>query len=211
MTGRSKYFYPGTGTFINKADITDSEQLEKFERRAVSLRLFALENNPIYGKFNFQHLQKIHKYIFQDVYQWAGKLREEDISKGSTMFARTIYIQDVSKDLFRSLAREKNLKGLKIDEFCERAAYYNSEINMIHPFREGNGRTQREFIRTLALSNGYELNWKHLDKDTIMQATIKSITDTKDLQEAIKSCITNHHPDKSLMRFYQSCDLDLGR
>ncbi|MDQ0418770.1 cell filamentation protein [Croceifilum oryzae] len=189
----------------------DPMKLEKFEKRATSLRLFALENSPIYGRFNFQHLQKMHKYIFQDVYEWAGKIREEDIFKGETMFARTLFIQNVSKDIFRSLSGEKNLKGLMVDEFCQRAAHYHAEINMLHPFREGNGRTQREFIRTLALNAGYELNWKHLDKETILKATIKSITDTKDLQEVIFSCISNHQPDKSLTRFYQSCDVDRGR
>ncbi|WP_310144275.1 Fic family protein [Paenibacillus amylolyticus] len=101
----------------------------------------------------------MHRYLFKEVYPFAGKVRNENIAKDNFSFARLEFVEEAAKDLFRSLKNEKQLKGLQFHEFSERAAHYKAEINVLHPFRERNGRTHREFIRCLAQSNGYELDW----------------------------------------------------
>lgn len=70
-----------------------------------------------------------------------------------------------------------------------RLAYYMAELNVIHPFREGNGRAIREFIRLLALKNGYELNWGNVDKDLLMQASVDSVYNYEGLIEVLKECL----------------------
>jgi cell filamentation protein len=111
------------------------------------------------GNFDTAHLRAIHRYLFQDVFPWAGELRVVNISKGNTNFGPAIHIGSALTELFERLAKEKQLTGLSAFKFVERSAFYLGEINAIHPFREGNGRTQREFIRQLALHAGHPLSW----------------------------------------------------
>lgn len=81
----TKYCYPGSNVLVNKLDIRDPNKLQIFERKLTMLRLLELIDKPIEGKFDFKHLQAIHAYIFfQDMYDWAGKIRTVDISKGNT-------------------------------------------------------------------------------------------------------------------------------
>ncbi len=110
------------------------------------VRILELLNNPVKGTFDLKHLQAIHAYIFQDVYDWAGELRKVDISKGF-MFCNFLFISEQAEEIFGKLKAENYLHGLKEDDFIVRLAYYFSEINALHLFREGNGRSQREFIR----------------------------------------------------------------
>ncbi len=111
------------------------------------------------GRFDSAHLQAIHRYLFQDVFPWAGEFRIVNISKGSSNFGPAMHIAGALKEQFDKLAQEKAMVGLAVPAFVERAAFYLGEINAIHPFREGNGRTQREFIRQLALHAGHPLSW----------------------------------------------------
>ncbi len=117
-----------------------------------------LEKRGMKGKFDAAHLQAIHRYLFQDVFPWAGEFRVVNISKGSSNFGPAMHIAGALKELFDNLAKEKLLVGLAVREFVDRAAFYLGEI-AIHPFREGNGRAQREFIRRLALQAGHPLSW----------------------------------------------------
>ena len=77
------YCYPDSDVLINKLDIRELDKLHTFERKLTMLRLLELMDKPISGKFDFKHLQAIHRYIFQDVYDWAGKVRTVDIAKGN--------------------------------------------------------------------------------------------------------------------------------
>lgn len=99
-----------------------------------------LQDHPIADQqWDLNHLQKIHQYIFQDVYPFAGKVRTEQIGKGDFRFASPLYIESEADRVFQELKTEKYLIGLRKNVFCERMAYYFSEINVLHPFREGNG------------------------------------------------------------------------
>ncbi len=148
----SRYCYPGTDVLINKENIRDAKALSQYEADITMLRQYELEKEePVKGRFGISHLTRIHEYIFQDIYPFAGKFRLENIFKGSTFFCKSEFIADNLKKILKELKADGYLKGLEPGQFAEKAAYYMSEINMIHSFREGNGRTLREFIRQLAL------------------------------------------------------------
>ena len=137
------------------------------------LRLMDLLEKPISGKFDLEHLRNIHKYIFQDIYPWAGKIRTVDIAK-SNMFCKVQFIEMQAKEIFGKLQKDDYLKQLSKEKFAKRAAYYFSEINALHPFREGNGRTQRELIRQLACESGYILHFAAITETEMMEASIDS-------------------------------------
>lgn len=207
---QSKYCYKGTDVLINNFNIKDQNILNKVEADLTHINIVKLEKNPIMGKFDLKHLQKIHYEIFKDIYPFAGKIREENISKGNFTFAYAQYIDSAAMDLFKQLKNDKLLKGLPYDKFCEKTAYYMSEINVLHPFREGNGRTQREFIRSLALNCGYKLDWSKISKEDMLRASISSVINTKDLEKLIGSAIDNKIPSKDLIKMF-SLDFDLNR
>ena len=186
----TKYCYPDTEVLINKLDIRDLDKLHIFERKLTMLRLLELLDKPINGKFDFKHLQAIHAYIFQDVYDWAGKVRTVDIAKGN-MFCNVRFIPEQAEEIFSKLKKEKYLAGLEEDVFIRKLAYYFSEINALHPFREGNGRSQREFIRSLALKNGYVIHFDRISESEMVLASQKSfLCDYSDMEKLFSKCIT---------------------
>ena len=156
---------------------TSYERLKEKEALYVPGRAFELTFRPVPGNFDTGHLQKIHWYLFRDIFPWAGKLRVVDIAKpGGASFAHYEFIASSLTALFAELKEERQLVGLDASAFANRAAYYLGEINAAHPFREGNGRTQREFIRTLALHAGHTLVWDTLQPDENTAASILSHT-----------------------------------
>ena len=178
------YCYPDSDVLINKLNIHDADKLLEAERKLTMLRLIDLLDKPAAGKFDFQHLQNIHKYIFQDIYHWAGKVRSVDIAK-SNMFCKVQFIETQADEIFGKLKNDCYLEGLSKEEFAKKAAYYFSEINALHPFREGNGRTQREFIRQLAYRSGYILHFSAISEQEMVQASIDSFVCDYKKMEAI--------------------------
>ena len=164
------YCYPGTDVLRNKAEITDANELDAYEGELSTLRSIEILENPIAGQFDLAHLQRIHLALFQDVYDWAGKIRTVDISRGNSRFANVRFIESAANDIFNKLARENWLRGLDVNALSKRLAHYLSEINALHPFREGNGRVQRIFISQLSQSAGYQLDYSDLEQEQIYQA-----------------------------------------
>ena len=158
------YCIPGTAVLKNKAGITDQGQLDEYEGDFTAIRILELTQNPVEGSFDLAHLCKIHQYLFQDVYEWAGEVRTVDIIRGDSRFCNVRHIQSYSNTVFSALTAEKYLVNLKPKVFANRLAHYLSEINAIHPFREGNGRVQRLFISQLAEHAGYSLDYSALDQ-----------------------------------------------
>lgn len=185
----SKYCYPGTDILVNKLDFREEKDLQKADETLSTYRQFELFKDPIMGDFDMHHLQDIHFYIFQDLYDFAGKIREEDIAKGNTLFCMSQYIVPNANHLFVELSKDNFLAGKPPDQFAERASYYMAELNMLHPFRDGNGRAIREFIRCLALHCGYTLNWNLVNEHELLAASIKSISDPVPLAHCIKRMI----------------------
>lgn len=148
----SIYCYPNSDVLVNKLNIHDNKKLATVERKLVLLKLYTLRQNKNIGNFDIYHFLSIHKFLFEDIYPFAGKIRSEDIAKGSFRFAKWEYIEDELRKLLDKLSKD-NLKNLSKEEMAKKLAYYMSELNVLHPFREGNGRTIREFIRQLAYVN----------------------------------------------------------
>jgi cell filamentation protein len=199
---QSLYCYEGSDVLMNLGSFNTQEKLDQYERRVTANALMSLEKTPLYGTFNAAHLCAIHRFLFEDVYAFAGQYRKEEIAKGAFRFASVRFLEQSLDYVLDELKGEKYLKDLSVDEFSTRAAYYLSELNVIHPFREGNGRTQREFIRLLALQAGYKIDWSHVDQDTYMDASIRSVHNFTDLSQVIRQCIVHAKPNKNYMSFY---------
>ncbi|MBQ3293194.1 Fic family protein [Candidatus Saccharibacteria bacterium] len=164
------YCYPDSRVLKNKFNIRDFDKLSLEERKFAKYRARELFEDPIQGRFDFDHLRAIHRHLFQDVYDWAGEVRTVDIAKGN-MFCRCFAIEPEAERIFGELKAEKYLRGMMVGEVAGRLAYYLSEINALHPFREGNGRAQREFVRQLALLNGYFLSFRGIRQDEMIEAS----------------------------------------
>ena len=168
------YCYNGTQILINKKNIRDQTKLDKLERLYTAKRLYELKKNPIKGVFDLGYLQKIHHYIFQDIYDFAGEIRTVNIGKG-IQFCPVLHIESYFQiEVADKLKTLNYLIGLNHMEFSETAAELFAEVNIIHPFREGNGRAQREFFRSLALINGFSLNWANVSEQEMIQASKQS-------------------------------------
>ena len=186
---KSMYCYEDSNTLINKLEIKDVKKLQEYEAKVTAVKLLSLRQKGITGNFDVEHFIDIHIYLFEDIYPFAGKFRRENIAKGEFRFAEWEFIDEELKRLLDKLKKEEYLKGAFKEVLAERLAYYTSELNVLHPFREGNGRTIREFIRQLALKNGYVLNLKKVSPTRTLCASIKSIIDTEDLTEIYKDCL----------------------
>jgi cell filamentation protein len=165
------YCYPGTTVLINKLDLRDQKKLDDFETEITAQR--AAEPLPS-GRLSYVQYRAIHRHLFQDIYDWAGKVRTVRISKGNSTFCYPENINKQMMRLFLGLQREKYLRGLKAKEFAARASHLLAEINAIHPFREGNGRTQLAFLTLLAEKAEHPLVLDRMRPAAMMDAMIAS-------------------------------------
>ena len=154
------YLIPGTKVLRNRLGISDARRLDRIERRLVADRI--VEGAPI-GAFDLAHLRAIHRHLFQDVYDWAGDVRTVEINKGGHQFQFQRYIQTGMHDVHRRLVESKFLKGLGPDEFARHAGVIIGDVNYIHPFREGNGRAQAQYLKQLAAQAGNDLDLRRID------------------------------------------------
>lgn len=168
-----RYCYPNSSVLINKHGIQDQGKLQEIERELSFNRNIELKNRPIKGNLDLKHLQNIHKHFFQDIYNWAGEIRTVDIAKGN-MFCRSSLIESFAEDIFSKLKKENFLIDKPQERLCERLSFYLGEINALHPFREGNGRTQRSFMENLANVNGYELDFSKIKQKQMIEASVDS-------------------------------------
>ncbi|MFS8650934.1 MAG: Fic family protein [Caldibacillus sp.] len=107
------------------------------------------------------------------------------MAKGSFQLANHLYLKENARNLYYRLQKDRLLQGLNKAEMARKLAFYMAEINVMHPFREGNGRALREYIRTLAIANGYTIDWTKMDKDTLLNAIKLSVIDTTALERLI--------------------------
>ena len=130
----------------------------------------------------------IHKFIFEDIYPFAGKIRREQISKADTMFYPPDLIDRELDKVFAKIKEKNMLKETDEEKVYDNLAYVMAELNIIHPFREGNGRSIREFIRLMAKRMGYDLNWGNVDKEKLLEASILSVDDYRVLIRILEVC-----------------------
>jgi cell filamentation protein len=166
------YTDPKTGILKNIPGITDPEVLLFVESGAVTKRLQELYNNPIKIK-GIENLFDIHKHLFQDIYVWAGKKRVVEISKDGKQFFPTTHFDNASSYINSLIADYKKIRKNRRKELAEKLAEILDNVNYFHPFREGNGRAQREFLRLLALEKGLILNLNPPDNKSVFERYMK--------------------------------------
>jgi len=131
------------------------------------------EGAPI-GAFDLTHLRAIHRHLFQDVYDWAGELRTVEIDKGGHQFQFRRYIQTGMAGVHRRLTQSGFLKGLNPEDFAQQAGVIMGDVNYVHPFREGNGRTQAQYLKQLAAQAGHALDLRCIDRALWIDAFMAS-------------------------------------
>ena len=166
--------YEGTTCLINKFGIKDEKKLAQMETLITTVKCKELEINPIDGNFGFDHYKAIHKYIFEDLYDWAGQVRTASISKKGTVFTLPESIEPLADRIFSGLQKENCYIGYDNDRYIDSIVDFYCRTNMLHPFREGNGRTQRVFLTQLIRHSGHDINFSTIDTDELMIATIQS-------------------------------------
>ncbi len=164
------YTDPVTGVLRNKLGLSTAGELEAAEREITHAALILLRESPVRPSYDLPHLSTIHQRIFGDIYDWAGKIRTIAIAKGSP-FCLPQYIETSGVDIVRALRGENFLRDLDREPFIARLAYYLGEVNAVHPFCEGNGRTQRAFFEQLARDAGFTLAWQHFDAARNIEAS----------------------------------------
>lgn len=189
------YIDPKYGVLKNIAGFTDSEDLHFFESITVSKRLNELYENPIEIN-SIRSLFSIHHHLFQDVYSWAGEKRVVEISKNGKEFIPTPLFDNTLQYIDGLITEYRQIKKNQKKKISEKLAEILDSVNYLHPFREGNGRAQREFIRLLALEKNYILNLNPPDKDVFeryMSGTINS--DIKMLRDLIFELLKKESKD----------------
>ncbi len=168
------YCYPPDYTVLrNLLDIRDAPALEAAERELVAQRL--LEPVPG-GDFDIAHLKAIHRHLFQDIYAWAGEVRTVEIAKDGSRFQPRRFIETGMADIHRRIVTAGYFAGLGPDEFAGGAGPVLGDINHVHPFREGNGRTQLQYLKQLAARAGHVLDLARLDRTAWLDASRRSNT-----------------------------------
>ena len=171
------YTDPKSGLLRNLQDISDPDVLLFVESGVVTKRLQELYENPIKIK-GVESFFEIHKHLFQDLYAWAGKKRKVEINKDGKQFFPTTHFDNALRYIDSLIAEYKGLPKDNKKQLAKKLAEILDSANYLHPFREGNGRTQREFLRLLALEKGLTLNLNPPDNRSVyeryMKGTIES-------------------------------------
>lgn len=212
LSSQSKYCYPNSNVLINNFNIQNQENLNKAERNITALMLLKLQTSPIPEAnklFSVEYFTDLHKQVFEHIYPFAGKIRNENMIKGNTPFCRPEFIYNYLNMLFEKMFED--VKKIKTKEdIITFLAYYYSEINIVHPFREGNGRIMREFLRQVVeflnkvLNFNFELDFSNVteeDKENLMNGSISSaVTGNLDL---LKKFFMNVLKEKELIKEHQ--------
>lgn len=156
------YTLRGADVLRNKPGFLDGQRLQDYEFRRAGVRGLELDARPLRGKLDLAHMNAIHGHLFRDCYDWAGRPRTIGISKGGSLFAMPQMIESCGRQVFGALAKEDHLKGLDLAGFAARMAHHFTEINALHPYREGNGRTARVFLEQLAAAAGWRLDYRRV-------------------------------------------------
>lgn len=172
------YVYPGTTILRNLLNLRTQEALNRAEYELTYVRRVELDQHPIHNAFDFSRLKETHRRLFQDVYEWAGKPRTVEINKGGSQFHSSAYIDTAAGQTFAWLGQSGLLESaVDDDSFVELSADLLEKINYIHPFRDGNGRTQRAFLDQIAALSGRSLSWRNVSPEEHLRASVNSFRD----------------------------------
>ena len=168
MNSHDPYLYPDSAVLRNRLGIRDADRLDYVEREVVAQRI--AEGAPK-GVFDLAHLRAIHRHLFQDVYDWAGQLRTVEIAKGGNQFQFRQFIETGMADVHRRLEKADVLRGLDGSAFAKAAGPIMGDVNYVHPFREGNGRTQLQYLEQLAEQAGHPIDLARIDPGRWLEAS----------------------------------------
>lgn len=186
--GQDPYCYPGTSQLRNLLGIEDAATLAQAERALSEAAASTIEFLP--PPYDLSYLKHIHRSLFGDLYDWAGELRTVDISKDDTHFCVTGRIEPEAQKLFASLASASWFEGLDRAELIEAVAELFGDLNVVHPFREGNGRAQRILFEHIIVNAGFSLSWWEVEMCEWTQANIDAVVcDYSGLQRIFARCI----------------------
>jgi cell filamentation protein len=159
------YLIPGTNVLRNKVNAQSEQALADAENDLVNARYSKLASMPLRAEGTVSQLQWIHHFLFQDVYEWAGRIRTIDMSKGGGSVFQPLQLFSTGV-LYaeETLRNDHMLQGLDRERFIERLAVGFDNFNTLHPFREGNGRAQRVFWTLIARDAGWGLDWSQVSK-----------------------------------------------
>ena len=190
------YCYPESDVLRNKLNIRNQAALDAFEADATAIRMIELVElieSPITGDFDFKHLLALHYHLFQDIYDWAGEVRTVDISRENSRFANVNHIENYLEKTLSQIKADHFFKDLSPELFIAKLAHVMAEINATHPFRDGNGRTQRLFCELLAERAGYFVDFSNVEREQMYQVMTASFNADEvplaDLLERITSII----------------------
>jgi cell filamentation protein len=170
VSAEDPYFDDEHGLLLNRLGIVDPAELAEVEAELTALRLVELHEASLPGAYDLDHLRAFHRYIFGDLFVWAGELRSVVIGKGD-VFCLPRFIESFASDVFGRLAATNHLRGLNRSEFVDRLADLFADVNALHPFREGNGRAQRAFLAQLSEDAGWRLRWAPMDPSENIEAS----------------------------------------
>ena len=167
----------------NLLGMTNFTELEQAEAFTFSIRATQIEQGAYnITAFSLTNFVGLHRHLFQDIYSFAGQFRDVQLMKGNTRFCQVQYMDAYASNLFTKLDNEPDWDSLEYA--AKRLAYFKSELNMLHPFREGNGRTIRIFLQSFAKSKRILMDIRQIDRDEYMQAMIRAVT-SEDLLEKL--------------------------
>ena len=179
------YCYPPDYKILkNKLNIQSQDDLNRKERQFATFRI--TQGCPT-GDFDLAHLQAIHHHIFQDIYTWAGEIRQVEISKSHQFMFRQ-YIASGMHDVHKRIKQQHYFQGMKPNQFAKEAGTIIGDVNYVHPFREGNGRTQLQYLEQLADKAGHPIDLMRLNPKEWIQASINANDGDYTLME---KCIFN--------------------
>ena len=186
------YRYPDASVFINRFDIRNADELARIKRELTYTKLGLLAQQVI-GRFDVAHLKRIHFELFGELYSWAGQFRTVDIAKEHTLFCRVNFLEAEVTRLFPRSRLGAVRSIAHADSLAQLAGAALTDLNMLHPFREGNGRTQREFVRQLACYHGFSLDYAQMDAAAYMAASVSDRAEemARVLRHAIPQAVPN--------------------
>lgn len=175
----------------NKLNITDSAELARIEEKISKQKALELFEKKLLDTFEvgtFDGLKKIHSYLFGDIYDFAGQMRTVNIAKGNFRFAPVIYLEAALKNI-------NNMPQSTFDEIIEKYV----EMNVAHPFREGNGRSTRIWLDCILKKElGLVIDWSKVDKEDYLLAMERSPIKDVEIKVLLKSALTDKIDDRQV-------------
>jgi len=187
-TGQDPYCFPDTAILRNRFGIHDEQILAEAERALSEVAADSIDFAP--QPYDLAYLQQIHHRLFSDLYDWAGQLRTVDISKNDTHFCVTGRIEPEANKLFKMLADANGFQGMDRGNLINACAELFGDLNVVHPFREGNGRAQHILFEHIIVNAGYEISWWPVEPVKWIQANIDAVgCDYEGLVRVFERCV----------------------